>query len=202
MIKQFNGFKEEALTPSVQLPVGNYVVVIKAVKYIQGAGGVSDKLELAIDIAEGEQAGFFQNKFDASTDEDKKWKGKATLWMPDGSNSDGDKRSVKNFNAFAAYLANANPGYHWDWDEKKLKGKKIGASFRTEHNVIEGREVSYTAFAWFCDADAVRSGKVKVASEYFRNGAKGKTQTAGSAPVVNEGFVSIPDDADEEDFPF
>lgn len=202
MIKQFNGYKEEATAPSVQLPVGNYVVVIKAVKYIQGVGGASDKLELALDIAEGDQTGFFQSKFDASTDEDKKWKGKATLWMPDGSGTDNDKRSVKRFNSFAAYLANANPGYHWDWDEKKLKGKKIGAAFRKEHNVIEGREVSYTAFAWFLDAEDVRSGKAKQAPEYFRNGATGKAEQAGPKPVTNEGFMSIPEDSEEEGFPF
>lgn len=199
MIKQFNGFKEEALTPSQQLPAGNYVIVIKAVKYLQGSGGVSDKIELAIDIAEGEQAGFFQKQFDANTDEDKRWKGKATIWMPDGTGSDADKRAVRNFNSFAAYLANANPGYHWDWDEAKLKGKLIGAAFRKEHNVIEGREVSYTAFAWFCDADDVRSGKAKTAAEKFRNGATGKP---AAAPVVNEGFMSIPDAAEEEGFPF
>lgn len=199
MIKQFNGFKEEALTPSQQLPAGNYVIVIKAVKYLQGSGGVSDKIEMAIDIAEGEQAGFFQKQFDANTDEDKRWKGKATIWMPDGTGSDADKRAVRNFNSFAAYLANANPGYHWDWDEAKLKGKLIGAAFRKEHNVIEGREVSYTAFAWFCDADDVRSGKAKAAAEKFRNGATGKP---AAAPVVNEGFMSIPDAAEEEGFPF
>lgn len=199
MIKQFNGFKEEALTPSQQLPAGNYVIVIKAVKYLQGSGGVSDKIEMAIDIAEGEQAGFFQKQFDANTDEDKRWKGKATIWMPDGTGSDADKRAVRNFNSFAAYLANANPGYHWDWDEAKLKGKLVGAAFRKEHNVIEGREVSYTAFAWFCDADDVRSGKAKAAAEKFRNGATGKP---AAAPVVNEGFMSIPDAAEEEGFPF
>lgn len=199
MIKQFNGFKEEALTPSQQLPAGNYVIVIKAVKYLQGSGGVSDKIEMAIDIAEGEQAGFFQKQFDANTDEDKRWKGKATIWMPDGTGSDADKRAVRNFNSFAAYLANANPGYHWDWDEAKLKGKLIGAAFRKEHNVIEGREVSYTAFAWFCDADDVRSGKAKAAAEKFRNGATGKP---AAAPVVNEGFMSIPDAAEEKGFPF
>lgn len=198
MIKQFNGFEEKAITPSQQLPAGNYVIVIKAVKYVQGAGGVSDKIEMAIDVAEGEQAGFFQNQFDASSDEDKKWKGKATIWMPDGSGSDSDKRSVRNFNAFAAYLANANPGYHWDWDETKLKGKKIGAAFRKEHNIIDGREVSYTSFAWFCDADDVRSGKAKTASEKFRNGATGKP---AATPVMNEGFMSIPD-TEDEGFPF
>jgi len=194
MIKQFSGFEEKAFATNTQLPAGNYVIVIKAVKYLQGSGGVSDKIELAIDIAEGEQAGFYQNQFDANTDEDKKWKGKATIWMPDGSGTDADKRAVRNFNSFAAYLANANPGYHWDWDESKLKGKKIGAAFRKEHNVIEGREVSYTAFAWFCDADDVRSGKAKTAAEKFRNGATGKP---AAAPAVNEGFMSIPDTEDE-----
>lgn len=201
MIKQFNGFKEEATTTTQQLPVGNYVVIIKAIKYIQGAGGASDRLDLAIDVAEGEQEGFFQNQFNASTDEDKKWKGKASLWIPGEDNTESDKRAIRNFNAFAAYLANANPNYHWDWDETKLKGKKIGAAFRKEYNIINGREVSYTAFAWFCDADDVRSGKAKPAKEKYRNGATGN-QSSGATPILNEGFVSVPDDAPEEGIPF
>lgn len=199
MIKKFEGFKEEIITASAQLPAGNYVVVIKNVQYIQGAGEASDRIEMLVDVAEGEQANFFMNQYAASTDEDKKWKGRASIWIPDGSGTDADKRSVRRFNEFAAYLANANPGYHWDWDETKLKGKKVGAAFRNEHNIIEGREVSYTAFAWFLDADDVRSGKAKLAQEKFRNGATGKaTQTAAN---INDGFMDIPE-TEEEVIPF
>lgn len=199
MIKKFEGFKEEIVTPSAQLPAGNYVVVIKNVQYIEGPGGASDRIEMIVDVAEGEQANFFMNQYTASTDEDKRWKGRASIWMPDGSGSDADKRSVRRFNEFAAHLANANPGYHWDWDETKLKGKKIGAAFRNEHNVIEGREVSYTAFAWFCDAEDVRNGKAKLANDKYRNGATGRPMAAASN--VNDGFMNIPE-TEEEAIPF
>ena len=199
MIKQFNGYEEKAIAPVGQLPVGTYVVVIKAVKYLQGAGGVSDRLDLAIDIAEGDQKDFFQHQYDASQDEDKRWKGKASIWIPDGTGTDADKRSVRNFNSFAAYLANANPGYHWDWDETKLKGKMIGAAFRKEFNVINGKEVSYTSFAWFCDVDDVRSGKAKIPNDKFRNGATGNVTPAASS--ANDGFMEITETS-EEGFPF
>lgn len=203
MIKRFDGFKEEAVTPSKQLPAGSYVIEIKGVKFIQGEGNKSDRIEMAIDIAEGEQAGFYKEQFDASTDEDKKWKGKATIWMPDGSNSDADKRAVRNFNSFAAFLANENAGYHWDWDEQKLKGKKIGGTFRREWNVDDtGREFNYTAFAWFCSADDVRNGKARPANDKFRNGATGKVYTKDAPPSgKNEGFMDIPD-TDAEEIPF
>ena len=204
MIKRFEGFKEEAIAPSQQLPPGNYVIVVKAVKYVPGDNGKSDRIDMAVDVAEGEHAGFYQNQFDASTDEDKKWKGKASIWLPDGSGSDADKRSVRKFNEFAAFLANANEGYHWDWDETKLKGKKIGAAFRKEWNVDEqsGREFSYTTFAWFVSAEDVRSGKAKLANEKFRNGATGKIYPAGSPPSgVNEGFMDIKE-TEEEGIPF
>lgn len=194
MIPKYNNYEEKAFTPSTQLPAGNYIVTIKAVKYIKGENGKSDRLDMAIDVCEGEQTGFFQKQFDASTDEDKKFKGKASIWLPDDSGTEADKRSVRNFNAFAAYLANANPGYHWDWDETKLKGKKIGAAFRTEHNIIENREVSYTAFAWFCDAEEVRSGKARLAQEKFRNGATGKPSTQKPA---SDSWVSVPEGEDE-----
>ena len=201
MIRRFNGYEEKASTTG-QLPVGCYVIKILEVKYMEGQG-VSDKIEMRIDIDEGPEKGFFQNQYDASTDEDKKWKGKATIWIPDGSNTDADKRTVRNFNSFAAYLANANPGYHWDWDESKLKGKKIGAAFRKEFNIIEGREVGYTAFAWFCDAEDVRSGKAKTPNPRYRNGATGNVTPAGSSTTsaVNEGFMEIPEAA-AESIPF
>lgn len=200
MIKKFDGFEEKANVTTSQLPAGCYVIKILGVKYVEGAA-VSDKIEMRVDIEEGDLKGFFQQQFDASTDEDKRWKGKATIWLPDGSNSDADKRSVRNFNAFAAYLANANPGYHWDWNEQSLKGKKIGAAFRKEHNVFEGREVSYTSFAWFCDADEVRSGKAKTPAEKYRNGATGSPAPAAASAPMAEGFMSIPD-TQEEDIPF
>ena len=200
MIKKYAGYEEKATAPMGQLPPGCYVVTIKAVKYVEGVG-TSDKIEMAVDIAEGEQAGFFQDQYNASTDEDKKWKGKATIWMPEGTGTDADKRSVRNFNSFAAYLANANTGYHWDWDETKLKGKKIGAAFRKEYNVINGREVSYTAFAWFCDVEDVRSGKAKTPNERYRNGATGNVTPAATSSA-NDGFLDIPANAEEEGFPF
>ena len=84
---------------------------------------------------------------------------------------------------------------------EELKGKKVGAAFRKEYNIIEGREISYTAFAWFCDADDVRSGKARQPKEKYRNGATGKP-SSGATPILNEGFVSVPDDAPEEGIPF
>ncbi len=203
MIKRFEGFKEEASAPSRQLPPGNYVIEIKGVKFIQGENGKSDRIEMAVDVAEGDQAGFYKEQFDASTDEDKKWKGKASIWLPDGSNTDADKRAVRNFNSFAAYLANENQGYHWDWNEQSLKGKKIGATFRKEWNVADdGREFSYTTFAWFCEAADVRSGKAKTADEKFRNGATGKTYPKDAPPSGrNDGFMDIPD-TNAEEIPF
>jgi hypothetical protein len=48
------------------------------------------KLCIVFDIAEGEFAGYYQEAFDRSTFEDKKWKGVLRLWLPknDGSEQD------------------------------------------------------------------------------------------------------------------
>ena len=207
MIKRFDGFKEEAVTPSKQLPAGSYVIEIKGVKFIQGEGNKSDRIEMAIDIAEGEQAGFYKEQFDASTDEDKKWKGKATIWMPDGSNSDADKRAVRNFNSFAAFLANENAGYHWDWDESKWKGLLVGMIFKDhpewkkEADIKEGdtdllwhKAYTYRPTTVAC----VRSGDYKIPEPAEPKGVK--PQIGATIPGVNAFVDVVADDNDELPF--
>jgi len=200
-MKKFAGYEEKASEPSRQLPVGSYVLKIINVKYVEGEDGKSDRIEMAVDIAEGEHKGFFKAQYDANTNEDKKFKGKAIIWMPDDSGSDNDKRAKRTFNSFAAYLAEANTGYHWDWNEQSLKNKLIGGTYRQEFNVLDGKEVSYTTFAWFCSVNAVREGKATEAKPKYRNGATGNVSGTGSTKTDNNGFMDIPEGT-EEDFPF
>ena len=62
--------------------------------------------------------------FESNTSEDKKWKGKATIYCPKDDGSEKDEWTRKNFARWTNAFEDSNPGYKWDWDEKKLKGKK------------------------------------------------------------------------------
>ena len=130
-IANYDSAKEEAKKMGnviPKIPVGGYVLKIESVRYEKGTDGKSDKIVLAYDVAEGEEKGFFKKQFDAITDENKKWKGVATIYVPDEDGNNNDW-SVKKFAQTMNYFEESNAGFVWDWDEKKLKGKLIGGIF-------------------------------------------------------------------------
>lgn len=184
---------EHKFTSSVQLKPGAYVLKILDVKYINGVNGNSDRIDIRFDVAEGENTDFFKKQYESNTNEDRKWKGKGTLWVPTEDGSEDDERTIKSFNEFLACLEDENKGYRWDNEESKWKGLKIGGTFRTENNIIEGRACSYTSFAWFTSAESVRNGTAKLPNVKNRNGATG----SGSASS-NTDFLVISGQTSEE----
>ena len=85
---------------SEQLPTDKaYVCEIKGAKevdYTTDSGYRVHRVDIALDVCEGEYEGFYQKKFDDSQDEDKKWKGVVKLNIPkfDGTGT-GQAGSVK-----------------------------------------------------------------------------------------------------------
>ena len=130
-MKKFNGFESKIMGEFEQLPVGGYVCEIKNAEVIQNNNG-GERLELAIDIAEGDQRGYYTQLYKEDTREDKKWRGKFVLFLPRDDGSEKDGWAKNRFNNMVGCLEDANDGYHWDWDEKKLRGKKIALVFRRE----------------------------------------------------------------------
>ena len=202
-MKAFNGYedakKAAQFTGGEKLPKGAYVCEIKNVQFQEGQNGNSDIINVLFDVVEGEYKDFFKQQYENNTSEDKKWKGRTSIFCPkdDGSEKDGWTK-----NAFAKWtdsFEKSNPGYVFDWDENKWKGKKIGLVFREEGNVIEGKEVVYTAVAFPVDAQLVRDGKAPEAKFKARNGYTGtQQQTNTNATTSTDGFMDIPADIDEE----
>jgi len=200
-MKQFNGYddakKAAQFTATEKLPAGAYVAKVMGVRYEEGQSGTSDRIALQFDIEEGEYKGFFKKQYDANTSDDKKWKGKTTVYVPtdDGSEKDGWTK-----NAFAKWtnsFEDSNPGYAWDWDENKWKGKLIGLVFRNAGTVIDGREVTYTEVAFPIDIKTVRDGKAPEAKFKGRNGYAGNGSVKASASQDNS-FINVPEGTDEE----
>ena len=198
-MKQFNGYdsaREKAnFTGSAQLPVGGYVAKVIDVKYVDGQNGSSDRIVVAFDIEEGEYKGFFKKQFEENTQEDKKWKGKASIYVP---NDDGTERDEWTRNAFARWTAafeDSNNGYHWDWQEKKWKGLYIGVIYGEVGTVIEGKNVKYNECRFPASVDAIRKGNFKLPKLKKKNGYSEDAPTASNVP---DEFVSIPDGTPEE----
>lgn len=162
MIKRFEGYEStKAYGDSVQLPRGAYVCKIIGTKIIDTDYGQSVKV--ALDIAEGEFAGFFKAKFDANTSEDKKWGCSYLLGIPKDDGTCEDGWTKRKFKTFTDALEDSNSGYHFDWDETKFNGKLIGVLFNYREYVgTDGNVYSTANAAQVATIANVREGNIKL----------------------------------------
>ena len=191
MIPKYDDFKATKMgTGREILPAGGYVGEIKKAEVLKYSWG--SKLVIAYDITEGEYAGFFMKDWQNNPNDDKKWRGNLSMTLPmeDGSEQDvWKKRAIGNL---AASLEESNPGYHWDWDENKLKGKKLGFLVREREWEMNGK-TGWTTEASSCtDVETIRSGKFRV--------PKAKTLPKSSAPA--SALISDYSAVDDSDLPF
>lgn len=194
-MQKWSGYEEtQAYSDNERLPVGGYVLKVQNVRLDEGKNGNSDVLVIAFDIAEGEQAGFYKRNFDAQTQEDKKWKGTYRLYCPRDDGSEKDVWTKRRFKTVIEAFENSNQGYHWNWDEKTLKGKLIGGLFNNKEYDFNGRHGFFTNCHSLIDAQRIRDGKFRIPDDTLLNHAGGG---AGQTPDA-DGFMNIPDGIDEE----
>lgn len=157
-MKKFDVEIKRSVSGSDPLPVGGYVAKIMNAEVKEYNWG--DVLVVSFDIAEGDYKGFFANQYKANTNEDKKWKGNFRINVPQEGNQwfDNQKRTFGNA---IACIEESNNGYHWDWDEAKLKGKLVGVLFREREWEWEGKSGITTECCTFCSVDDARSGNFK-----------------------------------------
>lgn len=155
-MKPYNGFTAEPNKTATPLPAGGYVAkIIKAEEVTYDWGS---RLNIYFDISEGEHKGHFKSSFDAQTGEDKKWKGVYRQSVPKDDGSEKDGWSKRSFGNMIWAIENSNPGFHWDWDETKLKGKTIGVLFRNKEWEYNGRTGWTTECCSVTDVESIRSG--------------------------------------------
>lgn len=197
-------FKDYDTTRTIQdrptLPAGGYVAVIKAAQertYTSRDGGSFSKLEIAFDISEGEYKGFFTADLDAQTGEDKKWKGVLRQYIPSDDGSERDAKTKMFFKTMIEAIEDSNPGYHWDWDEKKLKGKTVGVIFRNEEWDYQGKQGWKAQPFKFIEAEKIRQGKFTVPKDKPLSGSSSSVSSAPSTAPASD-FEEI----DDDDLPF
>lgn len=108
------------------LPIGAYECIIKDARINHNEKNEKDTLKISIDIASGEYKDYFLKSYENDTRIDKKWNNNAVKYLA----FEGD--NVAYFKGFITCVENSNVGYTWDWDETKLKGKKICGVFLYE----------------------------------------------------------------------
>lgn len=142
------------------LPVGGYVCQIQGARVEEYSDGNSS-LILAFDVVEGEYAGIWKRDFDNNQNEDKRWRGTFRVSVPRDDGSEQDGWAKRRFGNVIWAIEDSNPGYTWDWDEKKLKGKKIGIIYRNREWAMNGN-TGWTTEAGGADSiDNIREGKFK-----------------------------------------
>lgn len=188
MIKKYNDFKAEKVgAPREILPAGGYVAKIMSAKVESFAWG--DVLVMAFDITEGDFANFFKRDFDNNPNEDKRWRGTLRMNIPNDSADQQNEWRKRAFNNLIACLEESNPGYHWDWDETKLKGKALGILVREREWEMNGNTGWTTEASGAASVDAIRGGKFRIPKPR----ALKKSETAAAA---------FPQAADDTDLPF
>ena len=159
-MKQFKDFKSErSSTGRETLPAGGYVCQILSAKVEENDWGST--LVIAHDVCEGDYNGIFKRDYDNNTMENKKWRGTFRLKLPKDDGSEQDAWKKRSFNNFIWAVENSNPGYSWAWDEKTLKGKKVGLLYRNKEWEYNGRSGWTTEAAGSESIDNIREGKFK-----------------------------------------
>ena len=162
MKPSYSGFEAKKAGGFTELPpVGAYVAEIQAARFVEGENGQRDRIELFMDIVEGEYANRFHDVYEDQKErfgDDAKYKAIFRLIPPVEGDEDWRKRT---FEGNLWCVQESNPGYTWDWDEKKLKGKKVGISLRKRLYTFNGKNRETIEIGRFETVDDVRNGKCK-----------------------------------------
>ena len=188
MIRSYNGFKAERTATKEILPAGGYVAKIMDASVIKYDWG--EVLKIDFDIAEGEYKGFFTNDYRTNTSDNKKWRGNYRINIPNENNQYFDSQR-KSFNNLIACLEETNAGYHFDWDEAKLKGKGIGVLFRNKEWEYNGSTGWTTECCAVTTAKDIREGNFKMPKDKPL-----KAKAANSGAYSETAFAPVDDDAD------
>lgn len=170
------------------LPKGGYVMKILGVEVKENR--IGQYLTLSCDVVEGEYKDFFANDYRNQTGDSKKWHCNAFINVPRDDGSEKDGWTKRAFATWIEALEQSNPGYHFDWDETKLKGLLIGGLFVIrEYKGQNGDIRQSTTLASWTTVDKVRSGKYKLPKDKLL-----KRENTSSS-----GFTSVTTD---DDLPF
>lgn len=192
-IKRFNDYeKTQAYGDYQQLPKGGYVLKILGVELNENS--IGQYVKISCDVAEGDYKGFFANDYKTQQSEDRKWHCNYLLNVPNDDGSQQDGWTKRRFKTFTEALEESNPGYHFDWDEQKFKGKLVGGLFNErEYEKNDGSVGKCINLAQICSVEKVRSGKFKLPEDKaLSNSKQQKPQTD------SDGFMSIPKGVEDE----
>ena len=126
IIKDFDKVEAKGMDDFRGLPIGAYECVIMDARVNHNEQSGKDTFKVSVDIASGEFKDYFRKMYENDTRIDRKWNNNAVKYL----SYTGD--NVAYFKGFITTVENSNANYKWDWDETKLKGKKVCGIFQYE----------------------------------------------------------------------
>lgn len=168
----YQGFEaKENSTSFLELPpAGLYIGQIMAVRVVDADGVKTfrDWLEVMLEITEGDYKGRFTAVYNDQKErfgaDNTRYRGTFRIAIPTGK-EDEEEWVKRNFEGNLWCVEQSNPGYHWDWDENKLAGKKIGINLRKRLYTYNDKDKETVEVARFETVDDVKTGKAKPAKE-------------------------------------
>ena len=125
-IDNWNEIEAKGMDDFRGLPIGAYECVIMDARVNHNEQSGKDTFKVSVDIASGEFKDYFRKMYENDTRIDRKWNNNAVKYL----SYTGD--NIAYFKGFITTVENSNANYKWDWDETKLKGKKVCGVFQYE----------------------------------------------------------------------
>jgi hypothetical protein len=183
----YEGYEGKKSSNYIDLPpVGAYIGEIQAAREAEQNG--RPVVELFMEITEGEYKNRFHEVYEDQKErfgDNVKYKGIFRL-VPYMEGDEDWRRKVFEENLWA--VEQSNPGYKWDWDEKKLKGKKVGISIRKRLYTYNGKDRETTEIGRLESIEEIKAGKVKPLKD--RDNRETKSESADSTDGSNFTDVS------------
>lgn len=141
------------------LKPGGHVCRIMKVEETKSKSG-KPMLNIYLDIAEGEQAGYFRARYDSDTRKEKKWG--CIVYQLTQDSEGGTNRGFKTFNTS---IKESNPGFEVAWSDNHVvfegcyKDKLVGGVFgREQYKGRDGKLRWSVKCQSFRSVDAIRAG--------------------------------------------
>ena len=164
MKAKYQGYEAKKSGGFVELPpAGAYIGQIQNVKVEESFDKTHEQIVLMLDITEGEYAGRYMEVYNDQKERfpDCKYKGILRITVPEEDDPE-DKAWIRRvFEGNMWAVEQSNDGYAWDWDEKKLKGKKVGFSVRKRLYTYNNQDRETTEIGRLESVKEVKDGKVK-----------------------------------------
>lgn len=169
--------------------LGGHLAIIKRVQETTSKTG-KPMLQVAIDFdSRDEQTNYFAQLFQNDNRSDKKWPFQGTQYI---LTEDQDGKCARSFKSFITSVEDSNNAQcQWGNNfEGWFKNKKVGVVFGEVEDEYNGEIKTRRRIRYFCAYDKAKTAAVP-AKKLFKGG-----QTA--APVIDDGFMSIPNTSEEE----